>query len=153
MATATTVTTATAVTTAVATTATTTAAITGEHVDDALDFFVGGRTALYHFAAEHEVFACQTVVEVNDNLALSDLENQTHEVVAIFVDQGNLGSRIDVFGLELAIAAENLLVEGDYALVHVFAIGLVAGNDKVKLVAGLQWDNLVFKSIERDAHA
>ena len=78
---------------AVATASTTT---TGEHVDHALNLFVGGRTILYDFAYEGEVFACQAVVEVDDDFSLLHLENQTLEMVAVFVHQGDVGAGIDV---------------------------------------------------------
>ena len=53
-----------------ATVATTSASSTGEHVYHAFDFVIGGGTAFYHFTDKGEVFASQTVVQVNDDFCL-----------------------------------------------------------------------------------
>ena len=80
-----------------ATVASTSASSTGEHVYHAFDFVIAGRTAFYHFTDKGEVFASQTVVQVNDDFCLLYFYDQTLEMVSVFVDQGDIGSRVDVF--------------------------------------------------------
>lgn len=69
----------------------------GKHIYHSLDFVIGGGAVFYHFAYESQVFACQAVIQVNDDFILFDFDNQTLEMISVFVDQRDVGSRIDVF--------------------------------------------------------
>ncbi len=146
------------VATSVATTATAIAtaaasALTGDDVDERLDFFLGSIVHRDYLALEYEVHASVGVVKVDGNGLFLNVNYEPIHALPVGIHEGNNVAGIDLLVVELAIYAEDVLVYVEYKVVAAVAIGLVLGEGEVEGVSFFQRLELLFESLKGETQA
>jgi hypothetical protein len=91
------------------------------------------------------------MVEVDGHGALLNLYHEAVHALALGIDKGNHVAGIDLLVVELAIDAEDVLINIDNILFVAVAIGLVLGEGKVEGVALLEVVELLLESLKSEA--
>ena len=102
-------------------------------------------------AFEVQVFASQRVVEVDFHVVVGNLEHLAIEALALFVLQGQHGTREHILMVEVAIDGKDLALQVYHALSVVVAISLTLGEGKVELSTLLQSFYLFLEILEGEA--
>ena len=136
-----------------ATVAAAVATLAAHHVEHALNLFSGGLACRDYFAAKVQGLAGKGMVEVYRHSAFLHFCHEALETVAVGIDEGQHGARIDALFVETSVDAEHAFVEFHHVLLHVRAVSLLDREREVKLIAGDEAAHFFLKGIERETHA
>lgn len=134
-------------------TASAAATFAAQHLDELLEFFIGGVAHGGHLTLEVERLASQGMVEVDHHSRVFYFEHQTVETVAVGVHQGENGTRVNGLLVEFAVDVEGLLREFEHVLLLIWSVSFLYAQREVEFIAFVEGGNVLLESIEGYAHA
>lgn len=134
-------------------TASAAATFAAQHLDELLEFFIGGVAHGGYLTLEVERLASQGMVEVDHHSRVFYFEHQTVETVAVGVHQGENGTRVNGLLVEFAVDVEGLLREFEHVLLLIWSVGFLYAQREVEFIAFVEGGNVLLESIEGYAHA